>query len=127
MHEGSKGPIFEDGPGFDSAFKLFHGKDGIVPLSGHSSFRDDVEDETPRAAPQFNPLAGKVATISLSAFGPGGPFGFGPFSDKFKKQHKKQEVRLNKKSLHWRSGTYSVLLLCSLGTHPSTRQLETNG
>ncbi|WZY78179.1 hypothetical protein YC2023_024563 [Brassica napus] len=91
VHEGSKGPIFEDGPGFDSAFKLFHGKDGIVPLSGHSSFRDDVEDETPRAAPQFNPLAGKVATISLSAFGPGGPFGYGPFSDKFKKQQKKQE------------------------------------
>ncbi|CAN7124403.1 unnamed protein product [Brassica rapa subsp. narinosa] len=91
VQQGSKGPIFEDGPGFDSAFKLFHGKDGIVPLSGHSSFRDDVEDETPRAAPQFNPLAGKVATISLSAFGPGGPFGYGPFSDKFKKQQKKQE------------------------------------
>ncbi|CAF1733535.1 unnamed protein product [Brassica napus] len=80
-----KGPIFEDGPGFDSAFKLFHGKDGIVPLSGHSSFRDDLEEETP----QFNPLAGKVATISLSAFGPGGPFSFGPFSDKYKKQQKK--------------------------------------
>ncbi|WZZ35492.1 hypothetical protein YC2023_018893 [Brassica napus] len=104
VHEGSKGPIFEDGPGFDSAFKLFHGKDGIVPLSGHSSFRDDVEDETPRAAPQFNPLAGKVATISLSAFGPGGPFGFGPFSDKFKKQQKKpkkQEVRMYKLSLYY--------------------------
>ncbi|CAG7861884.1 unnamed protein product [Brassica rapa] len=81
----SKGPIFEDGPGFDTAFKLFHGKDGIVPLSGHSSFRDDLEEETP----QFNPLAGKVATISLSAFGPGGPFSFGPFSDKYKKQQKK--------------------------------------
>ncbi|KAJ4865979.1 Myb domain protein [Raphanus sativus] len=40
-------PIFEDGPGFNSAFKLFHGKDGIVPLSGHSSFRDDLQDETP--------------------------------------------------------------------------------
>ncbi|KAL0692968.1 hypothetical protein Bca4012_060148 [Brassica carinata] len=88
VQEGSKGPIFEDGPGFDSVFKLFHGKDGIVPLSGHSSFRDDVEDVTP---PQFNPLAGKVATISLSAFGPGGPFGFGPFSDKHKKKPKKQQ------------------------------------
>ncbi|CAH2046313.1 unnamed protein product [Thlaspi arvense] len=79
---GSKGPIFEDGPGFDSAFKLFHGKDSIVPLSGHSSFRDDLEDKTrpPRATPQFNPLAGKVVTISLSAFGPGGPFGFGDSS-----------------------------------------------
>ncbi|KAJ0242577.1 hypothetical protein HA466_0205310 [Hirschfeldia incana] len=88
VQEGSKGPIFEDGPGFNSAFKLFHGKDGIIPLSGRSSFGDDLEDETPRAAPQFNPLAGKVATISLSSFGPGGPFGFGPFSDKFKKQQK---------------------------------------
>nr|VDC90688.1 unnamed protein product [Brassica rapa] len=107
VQQGSKGPIFEDGPGFDSAFKLFHGKDGIVPLSGHSSFRDDVEDETPRAAPQFNPLAGKVATISLSAFGPGGPFGFGPFSDKFKKQQKKQEVRLNRNFAFVQSGDSS--------------------
>ncbi|KAJ0252674.1 hypothetical protein HA466_0118380 [Hirschfeldia incana] len=82
----SKGPIFEDGPGFDSAFKLFHGKDGIVPLSGHSSFRDGLEDDTPPSAtPQFNPLAGKVATVSLS----GGPFSFGPFSDKNRKQQKK--------------------------------------
>ena len=124
----SKGPIFEDGPGFDTAFKLFHGKDGIVPLSGHSSFRDDLEDETP----QFNPLAGKVATISLSAFGPGGPFSFGPFSDKYKKQQKKpnkQEVRLYTKTLLWRSVTYSVfaLFICSLGTHRNTRQLVTSG
>ncbi|KAG2261944.1 hypothetical protein Bca4012_013397 [Brassica carinata] len=84
---GSKGPIFEDGAAFDSAFKLFHGKDGIVPLSEHSSFGDGLQDQTPLL---FNPLAGKVATISLSAFGPGGPFSFGPFSDKFKNQkHKK--------------------------------------
>lgn len=96
MVQGGKGPIFEDGPGFDSAFKLFHGKDGIVPLSGHSSFRADFEDETARRAPlQFNPLAGKVATISLSAFGPGGPFGFGPFSEKWKKQQKKPKPSKN--------------------------------
>ncbi|KAG2261942.1 hypothetical protein Bca52824_069021 [Brassica carinata] len=81
---GSKGPIFEDGAAFDSAFKLFHGKDGIVPLSEHSSFGDGLQDQTPLL---FNPLAGKVATISLSAFGPGGPFSFGPFSDKFKNQN----------------------------------------
>ncbi|KAJ4878151.1 Uncharacterized protein Rs2_43169 [Raphanus sativus] len=81
---GSTGPIFEDGPGFDSAFKLFHGKDGIVPLSGHSSF---IEEEKP---PQFNPLAGKVATISLSAFGPGGPFSFGPFKKQQKKPNKQE-------------------------------------
>ncbi|KAG0474306.1 hypothetical protein HPP92_013992 [Vanilla planifolia] len=29
-----KVPIFEDGPNFEMAFKLFHGHDGIVPLSG---------------------------------------------------------------------------------------------
>lgn len=90
--QGGKGPIFEDGPGFDSAFKLFHGKDGIVPLSG---FADDSEDEAGRRALQFNPLAGKVATISLSAFGPGGPFGFGPFSEKWKKQQKKPKPSKN--------------------------------
>nr|CAD1830992.1 unnamed protein product [Ananas comosus var. bracteatus] len=37
--------------------------------------------------PQFNPLAAKAATISLSAFG--GPFGFNFFSDKWKKLNKK--------------------------------------
>ncbi|KAF3493391.1 hypothetical protein DY000_02056264, partial [Brassica cretica] len=86
--EGSKGPIFEDGPAFDSAYNLFHGKDGLLPLSGRSIFRDDLQDQT--SLQVINSLAGKVATISLSAFGPGGPFSFGPFSDKFKKQqHKK--------------------------------------
>ncbi|CAN1299397.1 hypothetical protein LINPERPRIM_LOCUS24198 [Linum perenne] len=71
---GAKGPIFEDAPNFDMAFKLFHGKDGVVPLSNNSTFHDEIPDVEP--APQFNPLAGKMATISLSAFGPGGPFGF---------------------------------------------------
>lgn len=47
MEGGSKGPIFEgDGLGFDSAFKLFYGKDAFVLLSGHSSFRDDLQDQT---------------------------------------------------------------------------------
>ncbi|XP_010481589.1 PREDICTED: uncharacterized protein LOC104760372 isoform X1 [Camelina sativa] len=95
---GSKGPIFEDGPCFDSAFKLFHGKDGLVPLSGHSSFGDDDKQEARHAPLQFNPLAGKVATISLSAFGPGGPFGFGPFSEKWKKQQKKPKPSNNQQS-----------------------------
>lgn len=45
----------------------------------------------PEPAPQFNPLAAKAATISLSAFGPGGPFGFGSFNDKWKNQKKKSE------------------------------------
>ena len=30
---GAKGPIFEDGPNFDTAFRVFHGRDGVVPLS----------------------------------------------------------------------------------------------
>ncbi|XP_010535900.1 PREDICTED: uncharacterized protein LOC104811053 [Tarenaya hassleriana] len=91
---GARGPIFEDGPSFDMVFKVFHGKDGIVPLSGRSSFDDDDDQDreiVPVLAPQFNPLAGNVATISLSAFGPGGPFSFGPFSDKWKKQQKKSK------------------------------------
>lgn len=92
---GAKGPIFEDGPSFDTAFKVFHGKDGIVPLSGRSNVRDDVPDFKP--TPYFNPLATKAATISLSSFGPGGPFSFGPFSDKWKKQ-KKPDSSSNKNS-----------------------------
>ncbi|KAK9277210.1 hypothetical protein L1049_006749 [Liquidambar formosana] len=86
---GAKGPIFEDGPNFDMAFKLFHGKDGVVPLAGRSNFHNDNSE--PEPAPQFNPLAAKAATISLSAFGPGGPFSFDSFSEKWKKQKKKSE------------------------------------
>ncbi|XP_057963638.1 uncharacterized protein LOC131154861 [Malania oleifera] len=87
---GARGPIFEDGPNFDMAFKLFHGKDGVVPLSGRSSKLPKCNLES-EPAPQFNPLAAKTATISLSAFGPGGPFSFDSFSDKWKKQGKKSE------------------------------------
>lgn len=87
---GGKGPIFEDGPGFESAFKLFHGKDGIVPLSGRSYVPDENRSEgvdvQPEPALPFNPLAARVATISLSAFG---PFGFNFFNGKGKKQNKK--------------------------------------
>ncbi|KAI4327971.1 hypothetical protein L6164_020373 [Bauhinia variegata] len=83
---GAKGPIFEDGPSFDSAFKLFHGKDGVIPLSETSDFY--IDSTKPASLPVFNPLAAKAATISLSAFGPGGPFSFGNFSEKWKKQKK---------------------------------------
>ncbi|TVT98564.1 hypothetical protein EJB05_56112 [Eragrostis curvula] len=86
-----KGPIFEDGPGFESAFKLFHGRDGIVPLSGRSYVPDEKQNEsidvTPEPALPFNPLAARAATISLSAFG---PFGFNFFNNgKGKRQNKK--------------------------------------
>ncbi|ONM32154.1 hypothetical protein ZEAMMB73_Zm00001d040852 [Zea mays] len=39
--QGGKGPIFEEGSGFESAFKLFHGRDGIVPLSERSYVSSD--------------------------------------------------------------------------------------
>ncbi|KAI3458989.1 hypothetical protein Pfo_015652 [Paulownia fortunei] len=65
-----KGPIFEDGPNFDMAFRLFHGQNGVVPLSGRSFIRTEKSPSEPSPA-QFNPLAAKAATISLSAFGPG--------------------------------------------------------
>lgn len=84
MH-GGKGPIFEDGPNFDNAFKLFHGKDGVVPLSGRSYSHKDIPEAKPEL--QFNPLAAKAATISLSSFGSGGPLSFGSFSNKGKKQN----------------------------------------
>ncbi|XP_015897337.3 uncharacterized protein LOC107430977 [Ziziphus jujuba] len=93
---GAKGPIFEDGPSFDTAFKIFHGKDGVVPLSGRSSGHDDVPDFAP--APLFNPLAAKSATISLSAFGPGGPFNFGSFYEKWKKQQNSESSSKKKPS-----------------------------
>lgn len=85
---GAKGPIFEDGPNFDLAFRLFHGSDGVVPLSGRS-FRhsEKVQPEPPKS--QFNPLAAKAATISLSSFGFGGPFSFDAFSEKWNHQKKK--------------------------------------
>ncbi|XP_042506104.1 uncharacterized protein LOC122082538 [Macadamia integrifolia] len=86
---GAKGPIFEDGPNFDMAFKLFHGKDGVVPLSGRSYSHSENMEPVP-AAP-FNPLAAKAATISLSAFGPGGPFSFNSFSEIWKNQERKSK------------------------------------
>lgn len=94
---GAKGPIFEDGPNFDTAFRLFHGRDGVVPLSGRFSAQDEDVQPEPMAA-KFNPLAAKAATISLSSFGfgPGGPFSFDSFVDKFNKQKKNSSG--NKKS-----------------------------
>uniref|UniRef100_A0A453P2Q0 Uncharacterized protein n=2 Tax=Aegilops tauschii subsp. strangulata TaxID=200361 RepID=A0A453P2Q0_AEGTS len=87
---GSKGLIFEDGPGFESAFKLFHGQDGIVPLSGRSYVpdenRSEITDVNPEPALPFNPFAARAATISLSTFG---PFGFNFYNGKGKKQNKK--------------------------------------
>ncbi|RZB44493.1 hypothetical protein D0Y65_054447 [Glycine soja] len=92
---GAKGPIFEDGPNFDLAFRLFHGSDGVVPLSDRS-FRPSekkVQAEPPKS--QFNPLAAKAATISLSSFGFGGAFGFDAFSEKWNNQKRKSKSSKN--------------------------------
>ncbi|GER51277.1 hypothetical protein STAS_28641 [Striga asiatica] len=83
--QNGKGPIFEDGPNFDAAFKLFHGQNGVVPLSGKSINNEMSLPEPPLAQTQFNPLAAKAATISLSGFGSSGPFGFDSFLGKWKK------------------------------------------
>lgn len=91
---GAKGPIFEDGPNFDMAFRVFHGCDGVVPLSGRVFLRSE-NFEPEQAPPQFNPLAAKAATISLSGFGLGGPFSFDSFSNKWKNQ--KRESKSSKK------------------------------
>ncbi|KAJ9545481.1 hypothetical protein OSB04_025188 [Centaurea solstitialis] len=85
---GTKGPIFEDGPNFDMAFRLFHGQNGVVPLSeGSLQFPQKVKAEP--VSQQFNPLAAKAATISLSGFG--GSFGFDAFNEMFKNQQKKHK------------------------------------
>ncbi|ONM54413.1 hypothetical protein ZEAMMB73_Zm00001d020179 [Zea mays] len=44
--QGGKGPIFEEGSGFESAFKLFHGRDGIFPLSERSYVSDENHNES---------------------------------------------------------------------------------
>ncbi|PWA35530.1 hypothetical protein CTI12_AA608640 [Artemisia annua] len=84
----AKGPIFEDGPNFDMAFRLFHGQNGVVPLSeGSLQFSQKVKPEP--VPHQFNPLAAKAATISLS--GLGGAFGFDAFNEMFKNQQRKHK------------------------------------
>lgn len=86
----NKGPIFEDGPNFELAFRLFHGSDGVVPLSGRS-FQHSEKIQLQPPTSKFNPLAAKAATISLSSFGFGGPFSFDSFSDKWNNQKKKSK------------------------------------
>jgi hypothetical protein len=83
-----RGPIFEDGPGFENAFRLFHGQDGVVPLSEKhtSEFQQQQQQPQPPAKevvmpPEattlgFHPLSASAATISLSSFGAFGPFSF---------------------------------------------------
>ncbi|GER57611.1 aminophospholipid ATPase 2 [Striga asiatica] len=96
-HKEANGPIFEDGPNFESAFKLFHGKDGVVPLTGSSQIHlDKYETE---AVPKFNPLVSTAASISMSSFGPGGPFGFNSFFRKIPKNKTNKSSRKKEHSL----------------------------
>ncbi|KAE8679450.1 hypothetical protein F3Y22_tig00111402pilonHSYRG01482 [Hibiscus syriacus] len=105
---GAKGPIFEDGPNFDMVFRLFHGRDGVVPLSEQSSLHaKKAEPET--APPKFNPLAAKAATISLSSFGPGGPFSFDAFSKKWNNQNGKSKPSKKESSSRGGSSHHEAL------------------
>ncbi|KAL6565373.1 hypothetical protein OROGR_002324 [Orobanche gracilis] len=92
VHNG-RGPIFEDGPDFDTAFWLFHGQNGVVPLSERSYIHVEKSLSEPSEA-QFNPLAAKAASISLSGFGTGWLFGFDDFfGRKDSKSSKKKSDR----------------------------------
>ncbi|CAF2071554.1 unnamed protein product [Brassica napus] len=101
-----QGPIFEDGPNFDTAFRLFHGQDGVVPLSDSPRAR---ADKPSLSSPAFHPLAAKAATISLSSFGHGGPFGFDAFSDLFKNQKRKSDSSKNKDSSSSKGGNHESM------------------
>ncbi|KAI4385732.1 hypothetical protein MLD38_003727 [Melastoma candidum] len=103
---GAKGPIFEDGPNFEMAFRLFHGRDGVVPLS-ERSFAPIEKLELEPAPPQFNPLAAKAATISLSGFS--GPFGFDFFNEKWKKQQRKSESSKKNSSSQGKSTQHEAM------------------
>lgn len=72
------------------AFRLFHGHDGVVPLSGRSYVRSENK-EIDTLPPKFNPLAARAATISLSGFGAGGPFSFDAFSHMWNNKKKKSQ------------------------------------
>ncbi|GKC05113.1 hypothetical protein Tco_0996723 [Tanacetum coccineum] len=101
---GASGPIFEDDSDFEFAFKVFHGKDGIIPLSDKDSETTKVEP-----IPQFNPLAENLATVSLSAFGPGGPFSFEAFSGRPKTHNHKSESSKKESSHKEDSSTHEAL------------------
>ena len=94
-----RGPIFEDGPGFESSFRLFHGKDGVVPLArtskGEQRTAQPVADASEAANLTFHPLSARAAAISLSPFGPAGPCGFDGFMANYnaKKPNKKQQPK----------------------------------
>ncbi|GJS14969.1 hypothetical protein Tco_0409441 [Tanacetum coccineum] len=61
----TKGLIFEDGPNFDTAYRLFHGQNSVVSLSEPSSSHIPHRVRSEPAAQQYHPLAARAATISL--------------------------------------------------------------
>lgn len=65
-------------------------------------------DAQPELTPQFNPLASKAATISLSGFGPGGPFSFDGFSNKWKKHSKKSSKKEQNSQVHYHCKLYAL-------------------
>ncbi|KAG6545313.1 hypothetical protein Mapa_013162 [Marchantia paleacea] len=109
VSKGAKGPIFEDGPNFDTMFRLFHGRDGVVPLPERQTSDAGSFASSPSTNATFNPLAACAASISMS-FGSGaGPFGFDSFmagklnkpfgkKQKPKKKDQKPETSSNEKS-----------------------------
>lgn len=113
-----RGPIFEDGPGFESAFRLFHGQDGVVPLSRTTQVHSEIESFSEIPDLSFHPLSAPAAAISLSPFGPAGPFGFDGFMARHnrKKANKKQSKKepQPEKEMKSEANTVSALSKASL-------------
>ncbi len=92
-----RGPIFEDGPGFENSFRVFHGRDGVVPLAEKQT--SEIQQPQPATeAPTlgFHPLSASAATISLSSFGAFGPFSFDGFMARQKKPGKSNKRKSKK-------------------------------
>ncbi|KAG6538588.1 hypothetical protein ZIOFF_003712 [Zingiber officinale] len=92
-----------------------------------STLRKDIcawEEPEPEISSEFNPLAAKAATISLSAFGPGGPFGFDFFSKKWKKQNGRSS---NSQTCIVLQYSYNAAICLAVRDYVSSISLKTGG
>jgi len=135
-----RGPIFEDGPGFENAFRLFHGRDGVVPLSEKQT--PEIQQPQPPANDAasvetnlgFHPLsASSAATISLSSFGAFGPFSFDGFmarqnskkpTKSSRRKSKKEDPEFEKDTQKSKSNSKNVSFLLLL--LPETSEHKTS-
>ena len=108
---GNRGPIFEDGPNFDLAFQLFHGKNGVIPLTRKSPTTKLDKEPEATANAKFHPLAASAAAISLSSLGGSGPFSFDAFMAKRNLNLNKDDTLKKKKEQQQEKKPSSVVSL----------------